>query len=239
MVFKLIKMNTKENFFQIILSSDSKDFIPANQQNILQNFDNVNHKVYTFRTANKEFLKNKNFIGISDAFKKVKAYAFKADLLRYYLLYQYGGWYSDINNYFTGVQINTNDIDFYAFKDIPEHSTEYAFQNSIIYAKPKHPILKSVIEEAIDNIMSEFYGEHPLYITGPTMFGKHVSSYYGDVSHLGRCTEFEPNRKNFMTANEEVFANYKPFGFTPGNSGISGGNSYNELWHSNSLYEKR
>jgi mannosyltransferase OCH1-like enzyme len=225
---------SKENFFQIILSKNAQRFKSPNYDNIIQHFPEINYKLHTFRSIKKEFYKIDD-PRIPRAFDKVGAYAFKADIFRYYLLYKYGGWYSDINNYFTGNQIKTENLEFYAFKDIPEHSSETSFQNSILYSKPNNKMLKDVLYHAVENVENSFYGNIPLDVSGPSLLGSHIHKNFTDIESFGKFAIHGDEQRAFFV-NEKIFALYKPFGFIPGESGISGGNKYNDLWHSRILY---
>lgn len=226
----------KENFFQIMLSSSLEDNIVKNQT-IFDTFEDINYKMYTFRDIHKEFYKN-NTSEISKAFSNVKAYAFKADLFRYYLLYEYGGWYSDLNNIFLGNKINTEFLDFYAFKDdVPGSSVPESFQNSILYAKKNNKIIKQALEMSIENVLNCYYGDHPLEVTGPSVIGKAVYDTYDNIAQLGRFTIESGEQRVFLLDDGTSFAYYKPKGYSPANSGLVGGNSYNDLWSSKKLYE--
>ena len=92
------------NIFQIFLCDD--EWLPWNLTNCSQIFENKkqkilemypdgNYQLYTNDTI-KDFLFEFNR-EVFDCFTSLKPYAFRADLARYCLLYQFGGWYFDIS----------------------------------------------------------------------------------------------------------------------------------------------
>lgn len=228
----------KENFFQIALSSKvEKPKIDHN--NIFKTFGNINYKLYTFREIRKEFYKDSNS-KVEEAFSHVKAYAFKADIFRYYLLYKYGGWYSDLNNIFSGTKIDTSNIDMFCFKEmVPGSSQPNSVQNSILYAKKENKFIKAALDQAINNVLSNFYGDHPLSVTGPVVIGKAIYEQYDDLDRLGSFIANDSGQRLFLLPNSEIFAYYKPKAYLPAESGLQGGNNYNDFWYSKTLYGER
>ncbi len=231
----------RENFFQILLSSNKID-TPKINNNISASFDNINYKMYKFKDVHQEFYNNSTS-EVYKAFLHVNAYAFKADLFRYYLLYTYGGWYSDLNNVFSGQRIDTSTIDFYAFKEnILESSIPNSFQNGIIYSKKNNKIIKNALDVSIENILNNFYGHNPLSITGPIVFGNSVYKNYNNIDQLGTFSLQDGSKKVFLLPDNKVFAYYKPNNSSPennygaANSGLSGGNNYDQLWNLKKLY---
>jgi hypothetical protein len=225
------------NFFQISISDDVGLEYSPNQENILSSFSDIDYKIFSFRTIVKE-LKINGDSEILEAFNKLRPYAFKADLARYYLLNKYGGWYSDVNNYFSNAAKDAQFEDFYAFHDIPKKANnKKAFQNSIIYSKPENPILKGCIDQIILNAKSRFYGVSALSVSGPILFGEKVYEHVKNPKKLGTFSEKDDGRLEFIYKGN-TFATYKPIGNMAGDSGIPMGNDYVSMWEQKDVYAK-
>jgi mannosyltransferase OCH1-like enzyme len=109
-----------------------------------------------------------------DCFDNLKPYAFKADFARYCIIYNEGGFYSDLKED-TLVPFNNN----YSFIGVVDLGNKYCLsnfclQNAFFAAIPKHPLLKNCIESVILNCKNKYYGNNYLEPTGPRLFGKEL-----------------------------------------------------------------
>lgn len=145
--------------------------------------------------------------------------AYKADLFRYFLLWQRGGIYLD-----SGF-ISLRPLTFFlkstdTFVSAKDGIMDGVY-NAFMCATPKHPILKEVLEIAMDRIEREDYGNGPLYITGPEALmeafrkvtgfkaelkegdygnGIRLLNHYSDPFYCCLSREIESNGKNvFIT----------------------------------------
>jgi mannosyltransferase OCH1-like enzyme len=111
------------------------------------------------------------------AFDSFKPGAYKADLWRYCILYIHGGIYLDIKykcvNGFKFIAL-TEKEHFPSDVEITEYQGEpyKAVWNALIISKPKNEILLKAINQIVENVKNKYYGNSPLDITGPVMFGK-------------------------------------------------------------------
>jgi mannosyltransferase OCH1-like enzyme len=101
-------------------------------------------------------------------------YAYKADFFRYCLIYNEGGWYSDLKE---EILIKLNELKGYTFIGIVDLGNDYCLkniclQNAFFAAIPKHPVLDNCAKACIMNYKNKFYGESYLDPTGPRLFGK-------------------------------------------------------------------
>ena len=62
----------------------------------------------------------------------------------------------------------------------------------VLMVTPRHPFMLQCIEKIVDNVESEYYGESPWDITGPTCFYQSVC----DVLRKNGC-EVSANQRNF------------------------------------------
>ena len=90
--------------------------------------------------------------------------AFKADLWRLLVLYEYGGVYAD-----AGTSI-TEPL-WQMFRDVPlffcSDSDVRDIWQGIIGAVAGHPVIWAMIEHVVSNIRGRKYGDNPLSVTGP------------------------------------------------------------------------
>ena len=115
------------------------------------------------------------------AYNKLIPGAYKADLWRYCILYKYGGCYSDIGfvmkKSFDFINSNANialirDIYIDGFNGI---------YNALMCSVPEHKFFKEVVNNCIDNILSEYYGNGVLDITGPSFLYREYQCYFKRV----------------------------------------------------------
>lgn len=113
-------------------------------------------------------VESSNIPNFEEAYKSLRAPSYKADLMRYYLLYRYGGIYCDDKT------LIRESIDSHTFDNILKDCDffiginfypEIAFMGS----RPGSPIMLKCLTSAIDNIMKREYGRHRLSITGNYM----------------------------------------------------------------------
>ena len=107
------------------------------------------------------------------AYKKVIPHAYKADLLKYIILYKYGGWIVDPGIMISSC-IDTNNTDLLLFKDVPGFQNDMAIANNIMFAQKNHILFKTMIDITCDNILNERYLNTPWDISGPTLLWKVV-----------------------------------------------------------------
>jgi mannosyltransferase OCH1-like enzyme len=154
---------------KIIIQTYKTNIIHPHIYNNIMNMLNKNKEYrYIFITDDiGKKLINENFDKrTQDAFSKLKIGAAKGDFLRYIALYLYGGVYLDLDasieiDLDSFIQNTTDYIMFYT----PECGV---ITQWIAMFKPKHIIIKKIIEEMVKRILD---GETRIYIaTGPDLF---------------------------------------------------------------------
>ena len=148
-----------------------------------------------------------------------------------------GGWYSDLNNFFLEAPPNSNN-EFIFFRDVQSLTkTSWSVQCSLFYSNQNHKILKYAIDQCVTNVNNKYYGGHALCPTGPNLFGSVIArdNLSSDNSYLIGDMKKGKKESGFYLQNK-LFAKYKPNGLKSSDSGIAGGNSYEELWLKRKLY---
>lgn len=171
------------------------------------------------------------------ALDSLKAYAYKADLARYCILYIKGGLYVDLS--VTDVVLfPTGHKDFIAFRDRNSDNTSWRVANSFFYAKAGCPILEACISQVEHNVKTHHYGRDPLSPTGPTLFGRAVAQHGPSLDILiGQLWWLRWRRSKFTLPGIGVVGRGKVGGkHLGGQSGVAGGNNYNDLWNSRDIY---
>jgi mannosyltransferase OCH1-like enzyme len=124
----------------------------------------------------REFIKNNFDLTVLQTFDKLKPGAYKADLWRYCILYINGGIYVDIKfrcvNGFKFISL-TEKEHFPTDVVISEYRNEpnRAVYNGFMVSLPNNEKLKNAIQQVVENVKNNYYGNSPLDITGPIMFG--------------------------------------------------------------------
>lgn len=119
---------------------------------------------------------------VLETYHKLIPGAYKADLWRLCVIYEYGGVYSDATQRFLRPidQILDFDKELNMTLDwdvIIEHRLYHALQIGLFSAIKNHPFLLRYIKEIIKNVKNEFYGVHSLSPTGPVCAFKVARRY--------------------------------------------------------------
>jgi mannosyltransferase OCH1-like enzyme len=159
-------------FFQIWINNENK--IP---NLIEENFKNIKNENPEFecKLYNKEdcidFLQNNYDEEIINTYNKIIPGAYKADFMRYCILYKKGGIYLDakmipINNFKLK---DVTDKEYYV-KDFK--SMGGGITNGFMVCKKNNPKLLKAINEIVKNVKEKYYGENSLSPTGPLLLKK-------------------------------------------------------------------
>jgi mannosyltransferase OCH1-like enzyme len=129
--------------------------------------------------------KEQEFPLLLEAYNKIKVFAFKADLARYYLMYKFSGIYVDIDSYcVNNIKELIQGFDLVLSYDCNKSSISQAF---LYGGKPRLEIFKKVINSCITNILSESITDGDTGITGPRLFGKVAQNLF---DYLNKGSEF-------------------------------------------------
>jgi hypothetical protein len=185
------------------------------------------------------------------SYKKLKPYAYKADLARYCLLYLYGGLYVDLNTKFFSKIPNLDILDFFAFRDMKKSSIRtWSVSNSIIFSKEKNSILKNCIDQIIQNCRNEYYGIQPIEPIGCIVLGKSIMRDNVNIDNISTEGElswiYEEGVQKLaflMDKNDEKIALLKPtlstsYIYNMEDMGFDGTNDYRKMWANREIYNK-
>ena len=147
--------------------------LPPKMSEAMENIKKLNpeftYHLYDFDDC-RNFLISNFEKDIIDAFDKLKPAAYKSDLWRYCILYKYGGIYLDIK--FTPLN-NFKFIDLinaeHFCRDMHKETTALT---GFIVCKPLNPIMLRCIQNIVENVKQNFYGNGSLDPTGPILLTK-------------------------------------------------------------------
>jgi mannosyltransferase OCH1-like enzyme len=202
-----------------------------------------------------EIIKNNFDNDVFTAYKKLKPYACRADLVRYCLLYLYGGLYIDLNVKLINTIPDLDKLNFFAFRDITITSKRsWSVANSIIFSTKKSKIMKKCIDIIVENCKNEYYGISVLDVSGCIVLGKAIMTSNEDINFIatdGELCKINPQKeKNYsyyfaylMDKEDKIIAYRKPIINNTNNIGdiscfgFLGTNNYIEMWKDKKVYD--
>ncbi|MCT6819155.1 hypothetical protein GM608_03970 [Bombella sp. ESL0380] len=236
----------------LILDKESgklPDFVKNNRQAIKKIYPKAKYRLWNDRTIRK-FLK-KNFpTSVFEAYETLCPYAYKADLVKYALLYVYGGLCVDIGVLLLKPWNIPFSKDVAAFKEPSFISPSWsAIQTGLLWALPRREEFRLAIDLIVENCRKKYYGFNPLYPTGPVLLGKVFLSVMAsrkdtleaDSQYVSqtRCVTAEADIINMTYVSREgivVAIRNKKTGGDLKEIGLKNSNNYNEFWHTRQVY---
>lgn len=240
------------NVFQIYISDDGSG--PSDVLNDAIASVKRCFSAYQYSLHNGESLRTfieENFDKeVVDSYDKLRPFAYKADLGRYCLLYQLGGWYSDISIMMRQpVNLVEKDVDLVYFFDLGDGITPgrslFDVSNSLLYSKPRHDVFEHAIKMIVQHSKQEYYGNSIYCPTGPGVLGTSIANEERSNKHIsGHLMALTPNhpRRNlsFVLPDGQILALFKKGWMAPNELLFGrhqeGTNDYAELWAKRQVY---
>lgn len=146
-----------------------------------------------------QFMKKK---GYSETYAKLVSGSYRADLWRYAIIFEYGGFYFDakmIMRHCIDDLLQIQD-EIIVCNDITNQSIYHGFYNAIIASIPSQPCFLQLIADIQESIRNSMIPSHTLELTGPQRF----YSIMKDISHktiLFQCISDFTNQylENYVT----------------------------------------
>jgi len=209
------KNDYKQNIPKIILQT-GKDIYFKNlyHYNSILTFIELNpeyHYIYYDNAGARKFLRQNFSDEINYAYDILIPGAFKADLLRYCLLYHYGGCYFDCKQI---LKISIRDFlesnkKFIICNDVIEN----ALLNAIILSVPKSTIIYKTIQDCVYNIINKIKIS-ALGITGPLFFFKSICEFINSdnliLQNFRPKDNFEDFVKDYYNNNVKLMKDGNP-----------------------------
>ncbi len=178
------------------------------------------------------------------AFDQLVPYAYKADLARYCLLHELGGWYIDLGMQGNNVTINTDGIAAFFFRDAPNFPTlAWSIANGLMYAQSQHKVFQLCVDMIVAHCHEQYYGATPLCPTGPSLLGRAIARLGADNNmRFGTCshaTDAAQGRRMAFTIPNDITLAYRRAG-NPGDlasAGLIHTNNYAHLYATHQIYK--
>lgn len=199
-----------------------------------------------------ELLEAKFSREVLDAYFALRPYAYRADLARYCILYEFGGLYADLSYYFVSPVPMPGDQAVVFRGNLV--SSPWDTSNGIVYAPPRHKALARAIELVCANVNRRYYGLTSLCPTGPALFGKawattceaeEIVTGLAKLAPRDLMKQLQPsliipqgNRIHCQFLKDSLIAVKRKRLLSPGliELGITSGNLYRELWRNRQVY---
>lgn len=183
---KLILQTGVNNNFKNILHFNSVfSFIELNPEYTYLYYNNHNARKFIRQNFNNE---------VNNSYDILVPGAFKADLLRYCLLYNKGGCYFDCKQILR-IPIR-NFLDKNKKFVLCNDAIDFALLNAVMFSIDHYFIMEKIIKDCVNNIIFKL-GKNPLDISGPTFLYKSIKKYI--------------NTDNLLFQNNRPFNNFNDF----------------------------
>jgi len=222
----------------IIVDGNEMPSLPDGIKNAIESFRTLNEG-YTIKMYSGNdcinYIKEHFTEDILLAYNSLRPYSYKCDFMRHLLLYNEGGWYSDIRQICLqplSILEKTNK-GYITSLDTPPN--ERCMYTAFIGSVPKHTISKNMIDLLMLNIRQRHYGIDCLYPTGPGAYMTASIDYirrYPMKCVVGQHTSDEYIRFGDMNFIKCKYNNARG----ADNSDIKGGNDYGVMWSKRQVY---
>ena len=172
-----------QNIFQILISKGDPERtagtsrLQDNIETFRRTYPDAQYRMYD-NDAGRGFLQDRFGARVTAAYDALAPLAFKADLLRYCLVHEFGGLYSDLAFRHLRPITSTRDVDMIVFQDQAGHPP-WSVNNGLIYAKPGNRDLARIIRQIVRHAANRYYGYSAMEPTGPYLFGRTLAQSAG------------------------------------------------------------
>jgi mannosyltransferase OCH1-like enzyme len=202
--------------------------------------DNPEFEHHLYDDAKCRTFISKNFEkNVLCAYDKLIPGAYKADLVRYCIMYKYGGVYLDIKfKMKNGFKlIDYVDKEYY-LREGPYAENQIYIANGFIVAYPNNPLWLNCINKIVDNVNNKWYGPTFVSPTGPELlYSLFDKSKIKDI--IFKYSEPNDDGKGIITnikTNIVVMSHYDEYrDEQKRNSNIP---YYKDLWYDKNIYNE-
>lgn len=230
----------------IFLSPDNTNPTSDLPSKIVRNIDSfkechpgIEHQIYDSE-AGRQFIKLHYDSDVLLAFDSLRPLAYKADLLRYCLLYELGGIYADLSLYFHSSALEFDkSAKIFVYRDVVSRAPWIA-STSLIITQPKMQVFASCIEKIISNVNNDDYGTNDLCPTGPNLFGATLAATTslfdlasGEAIRISRSAS---HSYAYLNSSGDVVAVAIKKGVGLGSLGVITKENYKDLYNRRQIY---
>ena len=169
------------------------------------------------------------------AYRTLKPYSYKCDLMRHLIMYHEGGWYSDIRQVCLEPldTLNNSNHEYYTSVDCPPN--QLCMYTAFIGSTKEHPISKKMIDLVLWNAKQRHYGIDCLYPTGPGAYMNAAIDYvraHPEKRMIGQHTSDE----HVVFGDKRILKCKYNNAKGADNTDIIGGNDYGHMWRNRDVY---
>ena len=218
---KLIHVDNFDNFNK----TNESDLIPRNiyqfwhygklpskmlyYNNILKkNNSEFNVFIYNMNDC-RLFIKDNFDEDVLNAFDILIPIVYKADLWKYCILYKYGGIYLDMKYYPVNNFKFINLIHSEHFCESTKNNN-YSIHNGFMISKKNNPILLEAINNIVENVKNNFYGNHSLEITGAILLKNIFNKNKLHKKNI-LLNHSNKNKNTILYNDKEILKEYKEY----------------------------
>ena len=182
-----------------------------------------------------EYIKTHFDDEVLKAYNTLKPYSYKCDLMRHLILYNEGGWYSDIRQVCLEPLDTLSNLnrEYYTSLDCPPN--QMCMYTAFIGSVKEHPISKKMIDLLLWNVKQRHYGIDCLYPTGPGAYMNSAIDYvraYPEKCVIGQHT---PDEHVVFGGTRVLKCKYNSAKGAD-NSDLGGTNDYGVMWMNRDVY---
>ena len=214
----------------------TKKLPPLMQQNynyLVESNPKINFHLYDENDC-RNFISDNFEIEVLNAYDSLIPCSYKSDLWRFCVLYKKGGIYMDIKykcvNNFKFIEL-TEEEHF-----VRDRVNELVY-TALIVTLPNNEIMRKCIYSIVENVRDKYYGNNPLYPTGPGLLGKFFSNKQINglnMYHEGSCVENKLNEYYIVKNNTIILSFYH--GYRDEQSRVQKNKYYSNLWDDKNIY---
>lgn len=184
----------------------------------------------------RKFIKDNFESDVLEAYNSLIPCAYKSDLWRYCILYINGGIYMDIK------YRCVNNFKFIALTE-KEHFVrdrlENCVYNALIVTLPQNDILFKSIHQIVSNVKNKYYGNNPLFPSGPGLLGNVMKKKNIQIKEFEMYFKdsFIENKLNYyyIVKGDRIILTYYD-GYREEQKNFQKNINYSQLWEKKSIY---
>lgn len=221
------------NLYTCWHTKDLPPLMKTNYEKLVQN--NPEFNVYLYDECDcREFIQLHFLADVLNAYNRLIPCAYKSDLWRLCVLYINGGVYLDIKyqceNNFKFIALTEKE---YFARDILDGNT----YNALIITLPKNEILLKCINQIVQNVNNNFYGNTSLDPTGPGLLGSFFQNdeiRAFEIYHACSVIEHKLNEYYMVYNGSIILSIFK--GYREEQSQFQKNKYYTRLWEDKNIY---
>jgi mannosyltransferase OCH1-like enzyme len=254
LILIILLKNKKESFTSKLIPDvihkiyiiENNDVIPSNIQNAINTWKDLNPgytlKIW-YHNDCLNYLKKYFTEAHVNCFNGFIPYAYKADFFRYCVIYNEGGWYTDIQQVLL-VPLNViNDKNYEWVSCYDETGTENkvkrCMQNSFFGATKGNILLKKTIDLCIENYNTNNYTSSPWEITGPCLLGNIFKTINVNNKNIGFTFNDPKDGPCFNINGKKVIINKCCSSKNVPGTSFKNGNNYLTLWKNKKIFNHK